>query len=529
MADQTPPETAAEGAGPKGSAAPAATSTDTTTTAPAPPTDDLVTTKHTLKVGRRTLKYTATTGRVVLREEVYEDKVFTGHRPKAEVFMTSYVVPPERPDKRDKASSPRPVTFAFNGGPGSSSVWLHLGLLGPRRVLMGDAGALLPPPYGLADNPESLLAVSDLVFIDPVDTGYSRAVEGGKAEPYLGYQGDIDSVGEIIRLWTSRNGRWMSPKFLAGESYGTLRAAALAEHLQTRHGLYLNGVVLVSAVLDFATIDFDFRNDRASVGYLPTYAATAQYHGKHGRRGLRGVLEEAEAYAARDYPWALAQGSRLTPAERAEAVATLARLCGLSEDYVDRANLRLEHIRYFTELLRDQRLAVGRLDTRFTGPAASGIAEGWDADPSHDAISGPYAAAWNHYVRDELGYASDLPYEQISSKTHKAWSYKEFTAKPVDVTDKLARAMRANPHLRVHVAYGYLDGATPYYAVEDSFAHLDIPESLRANIEHRYYEAGHMMYVHEPSRLQQSADLADFVTRAASLPAPGSAPTPGSG
>src|SRR5215207_6178300 len=274
MAEESTPAPPPEGGVHEGTTRSTHTDTTTVTTTPAPPKDDLVKTTHTLKVGRRSLKYTATTGRVVLREEVYEDKVFTGHKAKAELFVTSYVVePPEKTDKSGTLEARRrPVTFAFNGGPGSSSVWLHLGLLGPRRVLMGDAGALL--------------AVSDLVFIDPVDTGYSRAVEGGKAEPYLGYQGDVESVGEIIRLWTSRNGRWMSPKFLAGESYGTLRAAALADHLQTRHGLYVNGIILVSAVLDFATIDFDFRNDRASVNFLPTYAATAHYHGKHGRKGL---------------------------------------------------------------------------------------------------------------------------------------------------------------------------------------------------------------------------------------------------
>lgn len=485
------------------------TSTDKTevTTTPAPPKDDLVTTRHTLKVGRRTLKYAATAGRVVLREEVLEDGVFKGHKAKAEMSLVSYVVDP-RPGEN------RPVTFAFNGGPGSSSVWLHLGLLGPRRVLSGDAGAPVPPPYGLADNPESLLAVSDLVFIDPVSTGYSRAVEGGKPKDYHGYKADIESVGELIRLWTSRNGRWMSPKFLAGESYGTTRAAALAEHLQSQHGLYLNGLMLISSVLDFATIDFDFKNDRAHIDFLPTYAAVAHYHGKHGRKSLKTVLAEAEAYAGRDYPWVLSRGSRLTAAERAEAVATIARLTGLSESYVDAANLRIEHVRFFTELLRDQRLAVGRLDSRFTGPLASGVAEQWDADPSHDAIGGAYAAAWNHYVRDELTYENDLAYVQLSMKAHQEWSYKEFEAKPVDVAPKLARAMRANAHLKVHVSYGYHDGATPYYGAEDVFAHLDIPESRHANLEHAYYEAGHMMYVHEPSRVQQSRDLADFVTRA---------------
>ncbi len=217
-------------------------------TKPAEPKDDLVVTEHELKVGRTVLRYTATTGRVVLRDEVYEEGTFTGFKAKAEMSITSYVV--EAGDER------RPVTFAFNGGPGSSSVWLHLGLLGPRRVLMGDAGHLLPPPYELADNPESLLSVSDLVFIDPVSTGYSRVVEGSKPEPFHGYQGDIESVAELIRIWVSRNKRWMSPKFVAGESYCTLRGAALAEHLQSRHGMYLNGLILISSVLDLSSLDF---------------------------------------------------------------------------------------------------------------------------------------------------------------------------------------------------------------------------------------------------------------------------------
>lgn len=477
------------------------------TSTPVEPTDDLVVTRHTLKVGRRTLRYTAETGRVVLREEVLEDGVFSGTTARAEISLTSYVLNGADP-------LTRPITFAFNGGPGSSSIWLHLGLLGPRRVLMGDAGALLPPPYALADNPESLLGVSDLVFIDPVSTGYSRAVDGGKPAPFHGYQGDIDSVGELIRLWTSRHGRWLSPKLLAGESYGTLRAAALAEHLQTRYGMYLNGVILISSVLDLGSIDFENqRNDRAHALYLPTYAAIAHYHGKHGRRSLRSVLDEAEAYAARDYPWALSRGSRLTAAERREAVATLARISGLSEDYVDRADLRIEHWRFFGELLRDERRVTGRLDGRFSGPAASGIAESMDADVSMDAITGPYAAAFNHYVRQELGYANDLHYEHITNKV-QPWSFKDFEGRPIDVSPKLERAMRQNPHLKVYLGYGYYDGATPHFAAEDVVAHLQLPPELVANIEHAYYEGGHMMYVHEPSRVQQSADLAEFVRSA---------------
>jgi carboxypeptidase C (cathepsin A) len=224
------------------------------------------------------------------------------------------------------------------------------------------------------------------------------------------------------------------------------------------------------------------------------------------------VLRDAEEYAARDYPWALSRGDRLTERERGAAVRRIASLTGLSEEYVDRADLRIEHWRFFGELLRDRRLTVGRLDGRFTGPAASAIAETMDADPSLDAITGPYATAFNHYVRDELGYANDLPYEQMTSRVFP-WSFKDFEGRPVDVTPLLERAMRQNPHLKVHVAYGYYDGATPHFAAEDVVAHLRLPDALRANIEHRYYEAGHMMYVHEPSRRRQSADLADFVTR----------------
>ena len=225
------------------------------------------------------------------------------------------------------------------------------------------------------------------------------------------------------------------------------------------------------------------------------------------------MLAEAEEYAAREYPWVLSRGDRLTRKERAAAVKRIAALTGLTEDYVDRADLRIEHWRFFGELLRDERRTAGRLDGRFSGPARSAIAEEMDADPSHDAIAGPYAAAFNHYVRDELGYENDLPYEQISRRVHP-WSYKDFEGRPIDVTPKLERAMRQNPHLQVHVAYGYYDGATPHFAAEDVIAHLQIPEELRANIEHAYYEAGHMTYVHEPSRLQQSKDIAAFVTRA---------------
>lgn len=478
-----------------------------TTEIPAEPTDDIVTTQHTITVKRKKLSYTAKTGRIVLRKEVVKDGKSEGHKAKAAVFITSYTL-----DDADPGT--RPVTFAFNGGPGSSSIWLHMGLLGPRRVLSGDVDDLVPPPYGLADNPETLLAHSDLVFIDPVSTGYSRASEGGETKDFHGFKGDIESVGEIIRLWVSRHQRWLSPKFLAGESYGTLRAAGLAAHLQERHGLYLNGLLLISSVLDLGTLRFTEGNDLPYSLYVPTYAAIAHYHGLHGERPLDDVLADAEDFAAKDLPWALSRGARLSTQDRADAVATLASLTGLTESYVDRVNLRIEHVRFFTELLRDRGLTVGRMDGRFTTWEPDGGREHMSDDPSISRVIGAYAASFNHYVRAELGYENDLPYELIHEDTFKAWSYSDFEGRSVSVVDSVSAAMRANPHLQVHVAFGHYDGATAYFAAEHVLAHLQIPEELRDNIDTAYYPAGHMMYVHEPTRVQQAKDLAKFVKKA---------------
>lgn len=472
----------------------------------AEPVDELVVTRHRITVADGTeLSYTVTCGRMVLRREEHTDDGFGGHKAKAEVFLTAYTLDGASPERR-------PVTFAFNGGPGSSSVWLHLGLLGPRLARSGDVGALEPPPYGLDDNPHTLLTHSDLVFIDPVSTGYSRPIKGEKAKDFHGYQADLESVAEVIRLWTTRHERWLAPKYLCGESYGTLRAAGLARYLQQTYGMNLNGLMLISTVLDLGLLRGNGHNDQPYVMFLPTYAAIAHYHGLHGDRPLREVLDEAEAFAERDYMWALSRGSRLTQQQRAEVVAKLASLTGLSEDYVDRVNLRIEHIRFFTELLRHRRLIVGRLDGRFTGWESDYGKERWSGDPSIDAITGPYTAAFNHYVRAELGYASDLPYEVLAKQVTKDWSYKEFEGLSVSVADQLAAAMRANPFLRVYVGCGYYDGATPHLAAEHTMAHLQIPDELRRNIEFAYYPAGHMMYVHEPSRIEQAAHLAAFVS-----------------
>ncbi|WP_293695496.1 peptidase S10 [uncultured Agrococcus sp.] len=468
--------------------------------------DELSVTQHTLETVDGAIEYTAKAGLVTLYEDKVEDGVFRGRTATARVGVTAYTL-----DGADPLT--RPVTFAFNGGPGSASVWLHMGIFGPRRVVMGDAGDLHAPPYTIADNAESLLAVSDLVFIDPVSTGHSRVVDGGKPKDFHDFKADIESVGEIIRQWVTVEGRWLSPKFLAGESYGTLRSAALAQHLQGS-GMYLNGLMLISTVLNYGLHDFSHGNDNAYPRYLSFYAATAHFHGKHPGRSLEEVIAEADEYAARDYPYVLARGSRLAHAERASAVTKLAGIMGLSEDYVDRADLRVEHWRFFGELLRDQGLTVGRLDSRFTGPAASGIAEHMDADPSMDAFLGPYAAAYQHYLRTELSVENPSPFHVFGPGVIQEWSYEEFKDKYATVTDRLARSMRQNQHLLVHVAFGYYDGATPPARAEDDLAHLPIPAHLHDNIERRYYEAGHMMYVHEASRLQQAADLKAFVLRA---------------
>jgi carboxypeptidase C (cathepsin A) len=471
--------------------------------------DILVESKHRVVVGGKELAYTVTTGTIVLKEETSDrEKEAEGEKPKASFFFVAYT----KDGVEDKAK--RPLTFSFNGGPGSSSVWLHLGLLGPRRVVMGDAGKLAPPPYGMVDNEYSLLDQTDLVFLDPVSTGYSRPVEGQKAREFHAFKKDIETVGDFIRLYTTRYGRWFSPKFLIGESYGTTRAAGLSGYLQDRHGLYLNGIMLISAVLDFSTLEFEHGNDLPYILFLPTYAATAHFHGRvRTRKPLRKFLDEVSRFAAGEYTQALARGALLGKRQQTLVAEKLARYTGLSPDYLERTNLRINIFRFCKELLRDQRRTVGRLDSRFQGIDRDAAGEVFESDPSMDAILGPYTAALYDYVRNELKFESDLPYEILNPKVWP-WSYADHENRFVNVAETLRHAMSINQHLKVFVANGYYDLATPYFASEYTFNRLGLDGSLRGNISMGYYEAGHMMYVHMPSLKQLKHDLASFIQSA---------------
>ncbi|MBL8058756.1 MAG: hypothetical protein JNK29_18775 [Anaerolineales bacterium] len=480
------------------------------------PKDQLVETKHTVVIAGQEIRYTVTAGTLVLKEEAEKTGeqagVAEGEKPKAAVFFVAYT----RDDVPDSAR--RPVTFSFNGGPGSSSVWLHLGLLGPRRVWLDELGQAPPPPYRLVDNEFALLDQTDLVFIDPVSTGYSRAVPGEKPREFHGFKKDIESVGDFIRLYTTRYQRWTSPKFVIGESYGTTRAAGLAGYLQDRHGLYLNGVMLISVVLDFSTLEFTLGNELPYLLFLPAYTATAWYHGRLAAdlqaRPLAVALREAEAFALGDYAAALLRGSALTADEQTRLAGQLARFTGLAPDFLRRAHLRIRDDRFFKELLRAEARTVGRLDSRFTGRDRDAAGEAAEYDPSYANIVGPYTAALYDYVRRELRFESDLPYEIINPKVWP-WSYADHENRFVNVAETLRRAMTANPALKVFVASGYYDLATPYCATDYTFNHLTLDDSLRPNVTLAYYEAGHMMYIHRPSLARLKADLAAFLQAAA--------------
>jgi carboxypeptidase C (cathepsin A) len=465
------------------------------------PEEKKVESHHTLTIGGKVIKYVATAGTYLLRDE--DDK------PTASIFYIAYT----REDGTNLSA--RPVTFSFNGGPGASSVWMHLGLLGPRRVRLAEDGSAVPPPYQLVDNEYSLLDETDLVFIDPVSTGYSRAIPPKEARKFHGLHEDAASVAEFIRLYVTRSKRWTSPKFVIGESYGTTRAAALSGELSQRLKMNVNGIMLVSTVLNFQTLDFSAGNDLPYVLYLPSYATTAWFHKKLPadlqNRPLTEVFDLAEHFAAGDYNSALHSGSSLTPDQRRKVVEQYARLTGLSTNYVDRAELRVSLGRFASELLSEEHRVIGRYDSRYTGYIRDRLANRMEQDPSFEAVASAFTSTFNHYVRQELKYETDLTYEVLTSVG--PWNWDQSNGY-VDVGETLASALTRNPFLKIHVSSGYYDLATPLSATRYTFDHLNVDPALLKNLTLDTYTAGHMMYLNVPDLKKSKEDLARFITSA---------------
>lgn len=456
-----------------------------------------VTTTNTVTIAGQAVTYTVETGMLPLLKN--------DGAARASVFYIAYT----RSGQTNKST--RPVTFCFNGGPGSSSVWLHLGGLGPRRVRLNDDGTMPPPPFGLADNPYSILHATDLVFIDPVATGYSRPAKDEKADQFFGQSADIESVGDFIRLWTSRNERWTSPKYLLGESYGVFRAAGLADHLHSRYGMYLNGVVLLSGLLDFATLREGPGNDLPSLVFLPSFTATAHYHKKLPpdlQSNLTKALAESREFAYHDYLLALQRGHLLTPAERNTIATKLARLTGLPKQFIEDNDLQIDSSQFRKYLLRDEGLIIGRYDARITGRDADKAENVPRFDPSYAATYGPFSAAMNSYLREELKFENDLPYEILTGV--QPWNYDARSSYP-SVANRLASVMSQNPYLRVLVLSGLRDLACPVDGVHYSVDHMQLDPVYRKNISWAEYESGHMMYVNQPDLIKLQNDLVRFL------------------
>jgi carboxypeptidase C (cathepsin A) len=405
----------------------------------------------------------------------------------------------------------RPVTFSFNGGPGSSSVWMHLGALGPRRVKMNPDGTLPPPPFALVDNDYSILNASDLVFIDPVATGFSRAAKDEKAEQFFGVKGDLDSVGGFIRLWTTRHDRWLSPKYIIGESYGMFRAAGLADYLRENCGMYLNGMILVSGLLDWATINDQPGNDVPYPLILPAYTAAAHFHKKLPsdlQDDLPKALAEARVFAKGEYVSALEKGDSLSADERKKIVAELVRLTGLKPQVIEDNNLRVSEGVFRKQLLHDEGFILGAYDSRIKGRDADPASPYPDFDPSDAAVAGPFSAAMNSYVRKELKFEDDLPYETIGDV--QPWNYGARNSYPSS-GEKLASAMNQNPYMKILILGGRCDLVCPIDTVHYSIDHMSLDSAYRTNITYVQFDAGHMMYINLPDLQKMQPAIENFL------------------
>ncbi len=486
-------------------------------TAPAEtPREEWQVTEHTIQIGGQTIPYKASAGTTLLKNEAGE--------PTGLLYSVAYT----RSDVKDLST--RPVAFLYNGGPGSATMWLHMGAFGPRRAWTVNGEFTPPAPYRLVDNAESLLDKTDLVFIDAMGTGYSRVAGKGVDRDFYGVDEDAAAFGQFINTYISRNDRWNSPKFLIGESYGTFRSAAVGNLLQSRYSMHLNGICLISSVLDLATITFSAGDDRPYIFYLPSYAAVAWYHKALKTRPANQAefIEEARKYAQGEYADALFKGGTLSATQKAAVAKKLSYFTGLSEEYLLKANLRPTLGQFNVELLRSRGLTSGRIDARFTGYTGNLLAETAQGDPEDPAVGGAYTALVNMYNHDELKFGKD---RQYNNRGGGAWNWTRgggfgrgggggggFPSAPNTQRD-LAQAMLINPKLLVQVENGYYDMATPFFATEFTMTHLGLPAELQKNIKLNYYNSGHMMYLRDEDRVALHNNIAEFIERATSFAA----------
>ena len=470
------------------------------------PKEESSVTDHTIRIGGQSIPYKATASTTLIKNDKGE--------PTALIYSTAYT----KSDVKD--ASQRPIAFLYNGGPGSASIWLHIGAFGPRSVVTDNAAPTPPAPYKMVDNENSLIDKTDLVFIDPVGTGFSHAVGKAQDKDFWGVDEDVKSLAQFISIYVSRNNRWNSPKFLIGESYGTFRSVALGEYLESNENMSVNGIVLISSVLNLGTISFTPGEDQPYIFYLPTYAAVAWYYKllKDRPDDLSAFLDQARQFAATDYAAALMKGSKLTAAEKSDMAKKLAQFTGLSEDYLIKADLRVGLAQFRAEIQRSRGLTIGRYDARYEGPMYDLLTERAEYDPSFSAVAGAFTAAFNSYVRSDLKFGGDKNYKVLPDGPGDAWDWKHggragFPGAP-SVEGDLIHAMTEDSHLQVQVENGYFDMATPFFATEYTMDHLLLPDSGRSRIHLQYYDAGHMMYLHEEDLAKLKTNVGSFIDSA---------------